>query len=117
MLSPKVAVQLRQRGHEAFAVTERADLVGTLDEQILALSADEGRIVVTLNIFDFAALHTEWQAEGRSHAGLVYVSTATFPQDRAFLGSLTESLHQASAAGDLPGLDETRLLRRALVRR
>lgn len=113
MLSSKVAVQLRQRGHDAFAVTERADLVGISDEQILALSADEGRIVVTLNISDFAGLHTEWQAEGRSHAGLVYVSTATFPQDRAFLGSLIESLHQASAAGDLPGSDETRFLRRA----
>lgn len=112
MLSPKVAEQLRLRGHDAYAITERPDLVGLSDEQVLAVSADEGRIVVTLNIADFAGLHAEWQARGRSHGGLMYVSTATFPQDRAFLGSLVSSLHKAAQAQGLPGSDETRFLRR-----
>jgi hypothetical protein len=112
MLSPKIAGQLRQRGHDAYAITERPDLVGLSDEQVLALGTDEGRIVVTLNIADFAALHSQWQAQGRRHRGLVYVSTVSFPQDHAFLGSLVASLDKASAAADLPAPDETSFLSR-----
>lgn len=113
MLSPKTAEQLRRRGHDAYAITERADLVGLSDEQVLALGTDEDRVVVTLNIADFASLHAEWQAQGRSHCGLVYVSTTTFPQDRAFLGSLLGSLDKAAREQQLPGPDETRFLSRA----
>jgi siroheme synthase len=112
MLSPRITEQLRRRGHDAYAIIERADLVGLSDEQVLALGASEDRVVVTLNVADFAALHADWQAQGRSHSGIVYVSTATFPQDRAFLGALVESLDQATRSQDLPSPDETRFLRR-----
>lgn len=112
MLSPTIAGQLRERGHDVYAITQRPDLVGIADGHVLALGADEDRVVVTLNIADFAALHSDWQAQGRSHAGLVYVSTATFPQDRAFLGALVGSLDKAVRSGELPGQDETRFLRR-----
>jgi len=109
-LSPTIAVQLRGRGHEVSAITERPDLYGLSDEQVLAMGADEGLAVVTLNIADFAALHSDWQALGRSHGGIVYVSTATFPQDRSFLGAVASSLDAAQRAGALPGPDETGFL-------
>jgi hypothetical protein len=113
MLSPKIAEQLRLRGHDAYAITERADLVGLSDEQVLVLGTDEDRVVITLNIADFASLHAEWQAQGRPHHGIVYVSTTTFPQDRTFLGSLLGSLDKIARAQQLPGPNETRFLSRA----
>ena len=113
MLSPKITEQLRERGLDAYAIAERADLVGLSDEQVLALGADEDRVVVTLNIADFAALHAVWQAQGRSHGGLACISTTTFPQDRAFFGSVLGSLDLAVRAGHLAGHDETHFLSRA----
>lgn len=112
MLSPTIADQLRQRGHDVYAITERPDLVGLPDEQVLVLGSDEDRVVVTLNIADFAALNSVWHSQGRSHAGLVYVSTATFPQDRAFVGNLVSSLDRAARVGSLPGRDDTCFLSR-----
>ena len=112
MLSPTIADQLRQRGRDAYAITERPDLVGLPDEQVLGLGADEDRVLVTLNIADFAALHAEWQAQRRSHGGLVYVSTTTFMQDRAFLGAMVASLDEAARGAELLGPNETRFLRR-----
>jgi hypothetical protein len=54
----------------------------------------------------------EWLALGRSHGGLVYVSTTTFPQDRAFIGAMVASLDEAARAGALPGRHETLFLAR-----
>jgi predicted nuclease of predicted toxin-antitoxin system len=113
MLSPKIAEQLRRRGHDVYAITERPDLVGLPDGQVLTLGEQEDRVVVTANIADFAALHADWQGRGRPHCGLLYVSTATFPQDRTFLGSLVDSLDQAMRSNNLPNSDETRCLSRA----
>jgi hypothetical protein len=80
MLSPTIAQKLRERGHDVYAISERPDLVGLPDEQVLGLGAVEARAVVTLNIADFAALHADWQARGRGHAGIVFVSNAAFPK-------------------------------------
>jgi predicted nuclease of predicted toxin-antitoxin system len=112
MLSPAIAEQLRQRGHDTYAITERADLVGLPDDQVLALGADEHRIVVTLNVADFASLHSSWQAQGRPHSGVIFVSTTTFPQNRGFIGALVSALHRAADSGELPDKDEASFLRR-----
>jgi len=57
------------------------------DEPILSAATAEGRIMVTTNIGDFALLDSRWAAEGRTHAGIVFVTTSTFPQDRSFIGA------------------------------
>lgn len=112
MISPKVAAQLRDRGHEVYAIAERADLVALPDDEVLALGAVERRIVVTLNIGDFAILDGRWRSQGRTHGGLSYVATSAFPQDRAFVGALVASLDGAARAGELPGQGEARFLTR-----
>ena len=61
MISPTIADQLRQRGRGAYAITERPDLVGLPDEQVLGLGADEDRVLVTLNIADLRGL---WPGRG-----------------------------------------------------
>ncbi|OAI41490.1 hypothetical protein AYO38_03635 [bacterium SCGC AG-212-C10] len=43
------------------------------DDEQLAFASVEGRIVITANQGDFAALHWAWSADHRSHAGIVIV--------------------------------------------
>ncbi len=112
MLSGRIAEQLRARGHDAQAIVERADLVQLPDDQVLALAAGEQRVLVTLNIADFSTLGARWMSQGRVHAGLMLLSTATFPQDRSFVGAVLAALDAAAQLGELPGPGETRFLAR-----
>ncbi len=110
MISPAVADQLRDRGHDVKAVASTSELVGVPDDQILEAAVDESRVVVTLNVADFAMLDSSWKAAGRAHGGIVYVSASSFPQDRRFIGSLVTALDDAAAAGLLPKPDEVAYL-------
>jgi len=47
------------------------------DEAQLILATAQGRVPVSSNARDFAALHQEWQREGRSHSGILVI-----PQQR-----------------------------------
>ncbi len=112
MLSPTIAEQLRARGHDVVAVSERSDVAQLPDEQVLAWATEERRAVVTLDIADFAALDAQWKSQRRAHAGVLYVTSAAFPQDRSFLGAVVAALDVAAQRGELPGADETRFLAR-----
>jgi hypothetical protein len=95
-------------------VTQRPDLMALHDDEpILAAAAAEDRVVVTVNIGDFAALDAQWTAEGLSRAGMVLVSTSQFPQDGSFIGRVADALLGAIETGDLPGRNQTLYLRPA----
>ncbi len=112
MLSPKIGHGLEDRGHDVDAVTQRPDLMALHDDEpILAAATAEGRIMVTTNIGDFAVLDGRWAAEGRTHAGIVFVTTSAFPQDRSFIGSVVNALHAAAAEDALPAHGQTLYLR------
>lgn len=114
MLSPKIGTGLADRGHDVDAVTQRPDLMALHDDEpILAAAAAEGRIMVTTNIGDFAVLDGRWAAEGRTHAGIVFVTTSAFPQDRSFIGSVVNALHAAATEETLPAPGHTLYLRQA----
>jgi hypothetical protein len=106
MLSPTIAVQLRERGIDVQAVLERRELVSYPDEALLELATREQRILVTKNVVDFGPLSQQWAADGRSHAGLVFLSTKTFPETRDWIGAVASALAQASEQGQLPGAGE-----------
>jgi hypothetical protein len=104
MLSPKIGAALEAHGHDVAALTQRPDLMALHDDEpILAAAAAENRVIVTANIGDFAALDARWTAEGRAHAGIVLVSASQFPQDRSFIGRVTNALLAAAETGTLPG--------------
>jgi hypothetical protein len=114
MLSPKIGAGLADRGHDVDAVSQRPDLMALHDDEpILAAATAEGRIMVTTNIGDFAVLDARWAAEGRTHGGIVFVTTSAFPQDRSFIGSVVNSLHAAATEEALPGDGQTLYLRPA----
>ena len=112
MLSPKIGTGLEDRGHDVDAVTQRPDLMALHDDEpILAAATAEGRIMVTTNIGDFAVLDGRWAAEGRTHAGIVFVTTSAFPQDRSFIGSVVNALDAAASGEELPAPGQTLYLR------
>ena len=75
-LSPRIAVILREEGHDVYAVVERDDLVGYSDRMVLEAPAAEDRAVVTDNVKDFRPLAAEWLAQGRTHPGLILLPCA-----------------------------------------
>ena len=112
LLSGRIAEQLRARGHDAVAIVERPDAIQLPDDEVLALGASEERVVVTLNIADFALLDAAWTSQGPSHAGLLLLGAATFPQDRTFVGAVVTALDTAAQHTLLPGPGEMRFLAR-----
>jgi hypothetical protein len=65
-----IAPALRNRGVDAISTPEAGQL-GDLDEDQLAWAAGSGRVLVTFNVGDFAALHADWLGVGKHHAGIV----------------------------------------------
>lgn len=83
MYSPAIAEQLRRRGHDADAVTERPELRSLPDSDIFTVAQDEGRTVVTENIVDFLRAARSWEESGRIHHGLVLVDPSAYPRGLA----------------------------------
>jgi Domain of unknown function (DUF5615) len=105
MFSPDIAVDLVKRGHDVTAVAADPGMAGLSDDQILELAADDQRCLVTENVSDFEPLRRAWNAQGRSHAGLVYSSPRRFPRDRQFTGAIVTALEQMIVTGQVPGPD------------
>jgi len=92
MFSDDIAEQVRANGHDVISVVADPALVGLPDDQVLAYASTQGRALVTANIKDFVPLDGRYRAAGQSHAGLILVSTRTFPQNRGFPSAITTSL-------------------------
>lgn len=81
-LSPALARGLRERGYDVVALQEEPrSLRGLPDDLLLAEAARQGRAIVTYNARDFAPLHRAFLAGGRSHAGIVLISSQAIRQD------------------------------------
>jgi hypothetical protein len=80
MHSPAVAKQLRAGGHDAVAVKERPELIGTADDEVLVAGTAEGRALVTEHVKDFAILTQRWMEAGQRHAGIVFTHPRRFPR-------------------------------------
>ncbi len=92
MFSDDIAQQLRAKGYDVVSVVADRALAGLPDDQVLGHATTEGRTLVTANIKDFVPLDTRYRAADQSHAGLILVSTKTFPQNRSFPSAVTAAL-------------------------
>jgi hypothetical protein len=92
MFSDAIAQQLRAKGHDVQAVVADPALVSLPDDQILAHATAAGRAIVTANTKDFMPLDAAYRAAGHDHAGLILVSTKTFPQDRSYTAAVTSAI-------------------------
>jgi hypothetical protein len=92
MFAAAIAEQLGAKGHDVLAVVADPALIALPDDQILAHAARTGRALVTANIKDFMPLDTGYRAASQEHAGLILISTKTFPQDRTYTAAVTSVL-------------------------
>lgn len=66
---PRLAGALCDRGHDVRAADEERELDGRADEELLALAAEEGRVMVTFDVKDFPDIARRWAEASRPHAG------------------------------------------------
>jgi hypothetical protein len=98
MFPGAMAEQLNAKGHDVRAVVASPEFVGLPDEQILIGAVEAGRALVTANIKDFMPIDARYRAANRTHAGLIMVSTKTFPQNRTYITAITSALDALLAA-------------------
>jgi hypothetical protein len=100
MFPAAMAEQLCAKGHDVRA----PEFTGLPDEEILVGATEAGRALATANIKDFMPIDARYRAAGRSHAGLILVSSKTFPQNRSYVSAITSALDTLLATEDvLPG--------------
>ena len=92
MFGGAIAAQLRKRGHDVAVATADPSLRGLADEEILASAVDNGQALATANIKDFVPLDQRYRAAGKTHLGIVLISSKAFPQDRSFVGAVVVAL-------------------------
>lgn len=73
-LSPKrIGVALEKYSHDVLSIAADATLGALDDPDVLALAAEQRRILVTRNSRDFAPLLREWAEESRTHSGCILI--------------------------------------------
>lgn len=82
MYPQAIAEQLRQRGGNVEAVTERPELRALADADIFALAQQEQRAVLTENIADFSVIADSYDQRRQAHHGLVLVPPGSYPRGR-----------------------------------
>jgi Domain of unknown function (DUF5615) len=92
LYSPKIAAELRARGHDAVSVYGHPALLGLPDPALLDSMAAEGRAIVTENVRDFVPLARRLALEGRDHPGLILTSSAALPRSRDTIGCHVQAL-------------------------
>lgn len=92
MFPPRLAAELRKRGHDVAAVAERAELRSHDDEAILSAATADDRVLVTEDVTDFIEITTAYASDGRPHGGVVLVSSNTFPRNERALGVLVRAI-------------------------
>ena len=103
MLSPAIARELRDRGHDVQAVAGHPEREALPDPEVLALARTERRAVVTNNVRDFRLLHAEAVTPGGpGHYGMIFMS-GNYRRTRADIGKIVAALEAKLA--QYPGDD------------
>ena len=89
--SPKIAEELRKRGHDVVSVKER-DVRGLGDLQLWNSAVSEGRALLTENVADFMPLVRNNAAQGDRHLGVVFTSPRSMPRGVGTIGLYVEVL-------------------------
>ena len=92
MYSPRIAVRLRDRGHDVVSLRERRDLLGASDRELFAAMTAENRTIVTNNIVDFVPIFRRALADGAENPGLFLTSDRSTPRNTAEIGHFVSVL-------------------------
>ena len=98
---PSIAEQLRERGHDAVAVQEEADLRGMTDPDLFAEAQRRNSAVLIENVADYMKLDAEYRSRHLAHWGLVLTSNRTFPRGKeTTVGALVMALDELLRRAD-----------------
>jgi predicted nuclease of predicted toxin-antitoxin system len=103
MLPPDTATELNRRGHDGTSVASLG-LAGQADPVVFDRVVAEGRVVVTENIADFAALLDQRLRNDEPAVPVVFVRKADLPRRGALPHHLAERLHTWAEANPDPYL-------------
>lgn len=92
MYPPRLADELRKRGHDVVAVAERPHLRATEDDALLMAATAEERVLVSENVVDFPEIAAALAADEQPQCGVILVPARTFPRTERGLGLLVRSL-------------------------
>ena len=90
--SPRIATELRERGHDVVSAAERDDVRGLGDRELWNVATAEGRALMTENAADFMPFVREAAAEGARHSGVVFTSPRSSPRSLGTIGVYVERL-------------------------
>ncbi len=90
--APRIAVALRERGHDVVAAEAEEEPRGLPDDELLAFCVRERRALLSENAADFMALVHQLAARGDEHHGLVFSSPASMPRGAGTIGLFIEVL-------------------------
>jgi predicted nuclease of predicted toxin-antitoxin system len=68
-----VGQRLEAKGHDVRAIDREPEYMGLRDPEVLALAAEDKRILVTGDVKDFTGILRRWVGGGRSHAGAILI--------------------------------------------
>jgi hypothetical protein len=72
--SRRVGRRLARAGHDVLALDQEGTLSRLADEEVLAVAAEQGRIVITHNVRHFVPIARSWAERHRGHHGLILVA-------------------------------------------
>ncbi len=95
MISPRVARELREHGHDVHAVKkDRPDLASRSDREIVRQMAAERRAIVTNDIADFHTIHDRFLATEEEHSGMIFTFDTTMPRTKNTIPQWVQVLAQ-----------------------
>ena len=101
MLSPAIAREFRERGHDVLAVADHPGWVALSDPEVMALARTERRAVVTNNLRDYRPLHADAITPGGpGHFGMVFMPS-TYRRTKEDTGRIIAALEAKLA--ECPG--------------
>ena len=92
LYSPRIAKELRSRGHDVTAAAEIEPLRCRPDDVVFEWASRESRAVVTENVGDFTRHHHGCLRRGDHHFGLVLSSHKSMPRLRGVIGPFVRAL-------------------------
>ena len=101
MLPPAGADELDRLGHDAVSVL-RIEMGAADDAKVFEHAVAEGRVIVTENFADFAALLTERQNRGEPSTPIVFVRRDNLSRRGALAGHLARKLDEWAQANPEP---------------
>jgi hypothetical protein len=96
MYADKLAQALRDRGIDAATVAELG-MAGWSDADVFIAAADEGYVLLTENVSDFARLCGDHVAAGRHHCGVLIALSSRFSRRPAGNSEIVKAIAAVAA--------------------